>query len=156
MSETHEGPGNPPPGPKSDEVTEPTPTATNEPTTEPTSAVTGTPTAEMPGTAPHTAESRARWRWPEKTRNRIAASVAIAAGGVAIVAAVFIGGFAVGSHTGGYGEFHDRSSHQSEMSAHREHTPMEQIWIIPGDGSTGAPNGFIITGTESASTTSPS
>jgi hypothetical protein len=105
--------------------------ATDDPTTDPTPAATSTPTAEVTGTAPPTSESRAGWRWPENRRNRIAASVAIAAGAVAVVAAIFTGGVAAGAHGGGDGEL-AWWGHHSEMSADREHTPTGQVLIIPG------------------------
>ncbi|HZA12264.1 hypothetical protein [Mycobacterium sp.] len=151
MTETPGRPSDPPPEPNSDETTEPTPAATGEaatePTpaatreaiTEPTPAATSAPTAEMTGTAPRTADSSARWRWL-KNPNRIAASVAIIAGAVAVVAAVFTSGFVVGAHAGG--EHHDRWRQHSEMSAGREHTPPGKIWIIPGRGH----DAFIVAG----------
>ena len=156
MTETP-GPSDTPPEPNSNETTEPTPaatseataeptpTATGEPTTEPTPAATSTPTAEVTGTAPPTSESRARWRWPENRRNRIAASVAIAAGAVAVVAAIFTGGVAVGAHAGGDGE-HARWGHHSEMSADREHTPAGQVVIIPGGETARGYDAYIVAG----------
>jgi len=126
MTETTEGPGNPPPQPNLQATTEPTPTV-----------------------------RRSRWRWPETTRNRIAASVAIAAGTVAVVGAIFTSGVAVGAHAGGDGESHVQWGRHSAASAGRGLTPIGEVWIIPGDGTAGAPNGLIITGSESASMTNP-
>ena len=137
MTEIPEGPGNPPSEPNLQETTEPI------------------PDVEAAGPASPTAESRSRWRWPAKTRNRIAASVAVAAGAAAIVAAIFTGGVAAGAHTAGLGEGHHQSGHYSAAAAQREGAPAQQIWIIPeGPGATGH-DGFIITGTESASLASP-
>ena len=143
MTEIPEGPGNPPSEPNMQETTEPIPD------------VTPAPDVEASGPASPTAESRSRWRWPAKTRNRIAASVAVAAGAAAIVAAIFTGGVAAGAHTAGLGEGHHQSGHYSAAAAQREGAPAQQIWIIPeGPGATGH-DGFIITGTESASLASP-
>jgi hypothetical protein len=151
------GPSDTPPEPNSNETTEPTPaatseptaeptpTATGEPTTQPTPAATSTPTAEVSGTAPPTSESRARWRWPGNRRNRLAASVAIAAGAVAVVAAIFTGGVAVGAHAGGDGE-HARWGHHSEMSADREHAPTGQVLIIPVGETARGHDVYIIAG----------
>jgi len=143
MTEIPEGPGNPHPETNLQETTETIPD------------VTHAPDVEATGAASPTAESRSRWRWPAKTRNRIAASVAVAAGAAAIVAAIFTGGVAAGAHTAGLGEGHHQSGHYSAAAAQREGAPAQQIWIIPeGPGATGH-DGFIITGTESASTASP-
>lgn len=156
MTETP-GPSDTPPEPNSNEATEPTPAATSEPTpgptptatgepaTEPTPATTSTPPAEVTGTAPPTSESRAKWRWPQNRRNRIAASVAVAAGAVAVVAAIFTGGVAVGTHAGGDGENARRGDH-SEMSADREHTPMGQVLIIPGGATASGHDAYIVVG----------
>jgi len=157
MTETP-GPGDTPPEPNSNETTEPTPaatseptaeptpTATGEPTTEPMTAATSEPTVEMPGTAPTTAESRARRRWPKNRLNRIAASVAIVAGAFAVVAVIFTSGVVVGAHADGVGEHHDRWSNHSEMSAGSEHSPTGQIWIIPGGETARGHDGYIIVG----------
>src|SRR6476619_5334861 len=64
MTEIPKGPGNPHPETNLQETTETIP------------AVTHAPDVEATGAASPTAESRSRWRWPAKTRNRIAASVA--------------------------------------------------------------------------------
>src|ERR1700736_5171563 len=156
MTETP-GPSDTPPEPNSNETTEPTPAATSEPTaeprptatgeppTEPMPAATSTPTAEVTGTAPPASESRARWRWPENRRNRIAASVAISAGAVAVVAAIFTGGVAVGAHAGGDGE-NARWGGHSEMSADREQTPMGQVLIIPGGATASGHDAYIVVG----------
>jgi hypothetical protein len=158
MTETPGRPSDPTPEPRSDETTEPTPAATGEPTTEPTPTVPGeptieptpaatsAPTAEVSGTAPGTAKPRARWRWPENRRNRIAASVAIVAGAVAVVAAIFTSGVVVGAHAGGDAEHHDRWGDHWEMSADREHAPTSQIWIIPGGNTPRGHDGYIIAG----------
>jgi hypothetical protein len=143
MTEIPEGPGNPPSEPNLQETTEPIPD------------VTPAPDIEAAGPASPTAESRSRWRWPAKTRNRIAASVAVAAGAAAIGAAVFTGGLAVGAHTAGHGEGHHQWGHYSAAAAQREGAPVEQIWIVPGGPGATGHDGFIITGTESASTASP-
>ena len=143
MTETPEGVGNPPPEPNLQDTAEPTPT------------VTRAPTAEMTESASHTAESRSRRRWPETTRNRIAVSVAIAAGAVVVVGAIFTSGVAVGAHTGGDSDSHVQWGRQSAASASGELTPIDEILIIPRGENAGAPNGFIITGTEPASVTSP-
>ena len=126
MTETPEGLGNPPPEPNLQETTDPTPTV-----------------------------RRSRWRWPEKTRNRLAVSVAIAAGAVAVVAAIFTSGIAVGAHAGGDGDSHVQWGRHSAASAGSELTPIGEILIIPGHETAGPSNGFIITGSESASMTSP-
>jgi len=156
MTETP-GPSDTPPEANSNETTEPTPAATSEPTaestptatgepaTEPTPAATSTPTADVTGTAPPNSASRAAWRWPENRRNRIAALVAIAAGAVAVVAAIFTGGVAVGAHAGGDGE-HAPWGHHSEMSADREHTPTGQVLIIPGGETARGHDVYIIAG----------
>jgi hypothetical protein len=125
MTEIPGRPSDPAPEQNSDATTEQTPVATSIPAAEAT---------ETP--SPGTGKPRLKWRWPENTRNRIAASVAIAAGAVAVVAAIFMGGVAVGAHAGG-GANHDRLDH-SEVSAQREDTPTDQIWIIPtGAAATG-------------------
>jgi hypothetical protein len=116
---------------------DPAPEQNSDATTEPTPVATSVPVAEDTGTAPDAGKPRVRWRWPEKTRNRIAASVAIAAGAVAVVAAIFMSGVVVGAHS--YGDNHNRLGPQ--ISAQREGTPAEQIWIIPG-GS----DGYIVAG----------
>ncbi|WP_232425732.1 hypothetical protein [Mycobacterium sp. JS623] len=143
MTEIPEGPGNPPSEPNLQETTEPIP------------EVTPAPDIEAAGPASPTAESRSRWRWPTKTRNRIAASVAVAAGAAAIGAAVFTGGLAVGAHTAGHGAGHHQWGHYSAAAAQREGAPVEQIWIVPGGPGATGQDGFIITGTESASMASP-
>jgi hypothetical protein len=143
MTETPEGLGNPSSEPTLQGAAEPTPD------------VTRTPTAELTGSTSRIAESRSRWRWPEKTRNRIAVSVAIAAGAVAVVAAIFTSGVAVGAHAGGDGEPHVQWGRHSAASASREFRPFAQIWIIPGHETAGASDGFIVTGSESASMTMP-
>jgi hypothetical protein len=163
MTETPGGPSNPTPEPKSNETTEatptatsestseptsepttePTPTATGEPTTEPTTAATSAPAAEVTGTVSRTGESRARWRWPANPRNRIAALVAIVAGAVAVVAAIFTTGIVVGAHAGADGEHHDGWGHHSEISADREHSATG-IWIIPGGETARGHDGYII------------
>ena len=155
MTETP-GPSDTPPEPNSNEAAQtpaatseptagPTPTATAEPTTEPTPAATSTPPAEVTGTAPPTSESRAKRRWPQNRRNRIAASVAVAAGAVAVVAAIFTGGVAVGAHAGGDGE-NARWGGHSEMSADREQTPMGQVLIIPGGATASGHDAYIVVG----------
>jgi hypothetical protein len=73
------------------------------------------------------------------------ASVAIAAGAVAVVTAIFTGGVAVGAHAGGDGE-HDSWGHHSEMSADREHTPTGQVLIIPGGESARGHDVYIVGG----------
>jgi len=143
MTEIPKGPGNPHPETNLQETTETIPD------------VTHAPDVEATGAASPTAESRSRWRWPAKTRNRIAASVAVAAGAAAIVAAVFTGGLAVGAHTAGHGEGHHQWGYYSAASAQREGAPVEQIWIVPGGPGATGHDGFIITRTESASTASP-
>ena len=143
MTEKPKGPGNPHPETNLQETTETIPD------------VTHAPDVEATGAASPTAESRSRWRWPAKTRNRIAASVAVAAGAAAIVAAVFTGGLAVGAHTAGHGEGHHQWGYYSAASAQREGAPVEQIWIVPGGPGATGHDGFIITRTESASTASP-
>ena len=141
MTETPGQPSNPPPEQQSNATTEPTPAATNEPTneptTEPTPATTSAPTAEV------TSEPHNRWHWPENRRNRIAASAAIVAGAVAVVAASFTGGFVTGAHAGADGQHQARWNHHYETSAYPEHNRAGQIWIIPG-GETAQGQGFII------------
>jgi hypothetical protein len=143
MTEIPEGLGNPPSEPNLQEATEPIPD------------VTHVPDVEATGPASPTTQSRSRWRWPAKTRNRIAASVTVAAGAAAIVAAVFTGGVAVGAHTAGHGEGHHQWGHYSAAAAQRKDAPAEQILIIPGGPGVTGHDGFIITGTESASMASP-
>jgi hypothetical protein len=133
MSELPGHLGDLPPEPNSDAATEPTP------------VVTSVQAPDVTGTAPRTGKSRAKWRWPHTRRNQIAASVAIAAGAVAIVAAVFTGGVAVGSHVG-VGEHHGRWGNHSEMSAQREGIPTEQIWIFPEGASAPGHPAPILTG----------
>jgi hypothetical protein len=123
--------------PTSEPVTEPTPATTDEPVTEPTPAATSAPTAGVTG------ESRAKWRWLENRRNRIAASAAVVAGAVAVVAASFTGGFVAGAHSGAAAEHQAQWGHHSEMSAYPEHARTGQIWIIPG-GETAQGEGYII------------
>ena len=138
MTETPEGPGNPPPEPKSDETTEPVRESL---------AASDAPAAEA---APRTTESRRRWRWPENRTNRIAASVAILTGAVAVVTAIFTSGVVVGAHTGEFGEHHHRWGQQSEMSADRQHAPTGQILIIPGGAAAGGHNGYIVAGSDTS------
>jgi hypothetical protein len=139
----------PTPAATSEPVTEPTPAATDVPTTEPTPDATGEPTAEptpaatSAPTAGVTGQSRARSRWPENLRNRIAAAAAIVVGTVAVVAASFTGGFVAGAHSGAAGEHQARWGHHSEMAAYPEHTRTGQIWIIPG-GETAQGEAYVI------------
>jgi len=88
-------------------------------------------------------EPRARRRWPVTKRNQIAASVGIAAGFVAVAAAIFIGGVAVGAQSGGFEE-------SNQYSATPAGVPVGAILIVPQGGDTGVPQGVIITGTEPA------
>jgi hypothetical protein len=137
MSEPAGPPGDLPPEPHSDATTEPTPVATE------------VHTADTTATLPTTGNPRAKWRWPQTRRHQIAASVAIAAGAVAIVAAVFTGGVAVGSHVA-TGDHHGQWGRDSEMSAQRAGIPTEQIWIIPeGAAAPGGP-GYLVTGSVAA------
>ena len=136
MSELPGYPGDLPPEPNSDATTEPTP------------VVTSVQAPEVTGTAPSAGKPRARWRWPQTRRNQIAASVAIAAGAVAIVAAVFTGGVAVGSHVGVVD--HGRWGGHSEMAAQRDGIPTEQIWILPEGPSAPEHGGYIVTGSVAA------
>src|SRR5262245_38119248 len=69
----------------------------SEPTTEPTPAIS-VPPAETTGNAPGAGRQRAGWRWPQTTRNRIAAGVGITAAAVAIVAGIFTSGVVAGEH----------------------------------------------------------
>jgi hypothetical protein len=136
MSELPGHPGDLPPEPNSDATTEPTP------------AVTSVQASEVTGTAPRAGKPRAKRRWPQTRRNQIAASVAIAAGAVAIVAAVFTGGVAAGSHVG-VGD-HGRWGSHSEMSAQPDGIPTEQIWILPEGPSAPGHGGYIVTGSVAA------
>jgi outer membrane biosynthesis protein TonB len=135
-AETSEPVTEPTPDP-AEPVTEPTPAATGEPPAEPTPAATSAPTAGVTG------ESRAKWRWLENRRNRIAASAAVVAGAVAVAAASFTGGFVAGAHSGAAAEHQAQWGHRSEMSAYPEHARTGQIWIIPG-GETAQGEGYII------------
>ena len=94
---------------------------------------------------------RAGWHWPASRRNRIAAFVGLAAAAVAVVAAIFTGGVVAGVHTGN-GEPHNPWSHRSAVSAQRDDTPTEQIWIIPAGAAAAAPDGYIVTGSMVGST----
>ena len=138
MTETPEGAGDLQPEPKPDETAEPV---------RESPAASDTPAAEA---APSTTQQRNRWRWPQNRTNRIAASVAILAGAVAVVAAIFTSGVVVGAHTGEFGKHQHRWGQQSEMSADREHAPTGQILIIPGGAVAGGHDGYIVTGSETS------
>ena len=136
MTETQGGASNPAPEPHSD------------PTTEPTRVATGAP-AETTRSAPGPDQPRSRWRWPQTTRNRIAASVGIAAAAVVVVAGVFTGGVVAGEHSGD-GTHHTGWHQHSQMSADRESTPIGEIWIFPSGASGAGHGGFIATGSETS------
>jgi hypothetical protein len=137
MSETQGGASNPAPEPNPDPTTEPTPVAT------------GAAQAETTRSAPGPNRPRARWRWPQTTRNRIAASVGIAAATVAVVAGVFTGGVVAGEHSGD-GAHHTGWDRHSQMSADRESAPIGEIWIFPGGASGVGHGGLIVTGSETS------
>jgi hypothetical protein len=123
-----------------------TPESASSTAPEPNSDPTTGPTPVVTGVAP-----RVRWRWPQTTRNRIAASVGIAAAAVAIVAGVFTGGVIAGQHSGD-GARHAGWGQHSQMSADRESSPIGEIWIFPDGASAAVPGGFIVTASEASST----
>jgi hypothetical protein len=138
MTETPEGESNTAPEPNTD------------PATEPTTVVTSAAPAETPHSAPGSGQPRARWRWPHSTRNRIAASVGIAAAAVAIVAGVFTGGVVAGEHIGDGVGGHTRWGNHSQMSADREQSPIGEIWIFPDGVPAAGHDGFIVAGSETS------
>jgi len=137
MTETQGGASNPAPEPNSGPTTEPAPVAT------------GVAPAETTRSAPGPDQPRARLRWPQTTRNRIAASVGIAAAAVVVVAGVFTGGVLAGEHSGD-GANHTGWDQHSRMSADRERTPVGEIWIFPDAASGAGHGGFIVTGSETS------
>ncbi|HET7667264.1 MAG TPA: hypothetical protein VFK56_14600 [Mycobacterium sp.] len=127
MTETPQGASNPLPEPNSDPTTEPAPVVTS--------------------VARH-----ARWRWPQTTRNRIAASVGIAAAAVAIVAGVFTGGVVAGQHSvDGAGQSGWRE-HSAQLSADRAGAPISEIWIFPDGAAAAGSGGYLVTGFGQSST----